>query len=494
VYGLSQLRRRLEAGVSSQALTAVILPLCVGVAAGVFVVDAFDPRLVPVVIVGSLVGIAAFVRSDWGLLALVFVVYTRLSNVLVRAHGLPSIAKIFIPLLVLIILVRWLVHKEQPGSWKRLFIALGLYGLIGIISLLHATDPDLTQTALWVFVKDSIVAFVVVVLMKDAVTFRRVAWALLAGGILLGSIATFQYLTGTFENTYLGFGKATVQNIVSGSGQSGYRLGGPGLGANAFGRYLLLVVPFALDRLLTEKQLLLRLLAGWALSTCVLSIFFTFSRGSFLALVVVLFVMLARRLPMVALVPVMVVITLALLQLSSTQFKDRLSELTKLLPGSTDSAAEKDASLRGRLSENISAIKMFYDEPIWGVGLGNYNIHYRRYAREVGLDGRKENRSAHSLYLETAAELGLVGLAWLVALQWLAFDGLWRARTGFLAQGMPGHASMCEATGVAIIGYLITGLFLHVSHPRLFWLMYGIAFAIPACVPRPSTRPEQPHH
>ena len=43
---------------------------------------------------------------------------------------------------------------------------------------------------------------------------------------------------------------------------------------------------------------------------------------------------------------------------------------------------------------------MFGDYPIFGVGPGNYPLHYLDYSQEIGLDPRLEQREAHSLYLE----------------------------------------------------------------------------------------------
>ena len=69
-----------------------------------------------------------------------------------------------------------------------------------------------------------------------------------------------------------------------------------------------------------------------------------------------------------------------------------------------------DVSIRGRASEALAAVAMFRDEPLGGVGYGAYDRNYVEYSTPVGLDPRREERAAHSLYLEIAAELGLVGV------------------------------------------------------------------------------------
>ena len=122
---------------------------------------------------------------------------------------------------------------------------------------------------------------------------------------------------------------------------------------------------------------------------------------------------------------------------------------------------------------------MFLDNPILGIGLNNYKSHYLEYSRDIGLDPRLEGRSPHSLYLEILSELGFLGILWFFALQWFAFRGLYFAYQKFESLGKSSYANISVSFGVALIGYLIAGIFLHVSHSRFFWLLYAIALSIP---------------
>jgi O-antigen ligase len=58
----------------------------------------------------------------------------------------------------------------------------------------------------------------------------------------------------------------------------------------------------------------------------------------------------------------------------------------------------------------IIAVQMFLENPILGVGKRNYQALYVEYSSMLGLDPRLEDRQAHSLYLELAAEMGMLGL------------------------------------------------------------------------------------
>ena len=170
-------------------------------------------------------------------------------------------------------------------------------------------------------------------------------------------------------------------------------------------------------------------------------------------------------------------------------YRERMSTFGQIWDGLRGRHVE-DSAVRGRLSEVRSAIGMIGDHPLLGVGSGNYEIHYPQYARVIGLDGRREERAAHSLYLEVAAENGMVGLAVFGGMLAFALAGIQRTRKVFLAAGETQLVQLTTAFGIAFVGFLIGSMFLHLSYPRFFWLIVGVAMAvrglaIPVAAPQP---------
>jgi O-antigen ligase len=153
------------------------------------------------------------------------------------------------------------------------------------------------------------------------------------------------------------------------------------------------------------------------------------------------------------------------------------------MPGSPGhKAAMSDDAFRGRKSEMIVALNMFLDHPIRGVGLGNYDVYYQKYSRKIFLDSRLEKRQAHSRYLEALAETGLVGFGAFCLIIWMMFRELWLARKAVVAKGINELADTITAFGIGMVGFLTTSIFLHDDFARFFWLLIGIAFAIPNIV------------
>lgn len=455
----------------------VALSVLVATVSAISVTVIGSPAKILVVVVGLLGVLGTIVQAEIGLLALVFMTYTRFSDVLVHYHGAPSTAKLFVALLVGAILIRWILYGQQPKGWQRPVALVTLYGLVGFSSLLYADDFARALGAVEDYIKDAIIAVIIAILMQRAVTMRRVIWALMATGIFMGTISVHQYLFDAFDNNYWGFGQAALMHIIGESND--YRISGPVGDPNFFAQILLVLVPLSLDRMWSEGRPALRLLAAWALAVSILTILFTFSRGAFLALVVVLALTFVRRPPRPIVLFLTLAITFPLLQFIPAGYTDRLRTLTEALPVIGGGDARTEVSFRGRTSELTVAWLMFMEHPIMGVGLDNYPYHYQRYSRQVGLDPRREARAPHSFYLQVAAESGLMGLTILWIILWVMLRRLGRAERDFLEAGMRNSAAMTAAFTIGVIGYLTGAVFLHAAYPRYFWLLFGIGLAIP---------------
>jgi O-antigen ligase len=426
-------------------------------------------------IAAMVVVICAFARPEWGLLALVFTLYANFSDVLFKYHHAPSIAKPFIGLMVAVIFVRRFLYGERPSGWMRPFLVLAAYGLVGAFSLLYAPSPAYTQTALSDYAKDMIVAMSVIMLLQRAKTLRRVIWVLLAAGILMATLSIYQQFTGTFDEIYWGLARSSASEIGADAER---RVSGPIGDPNFYAQILIVLVPLALDRLWSEPNRWLRLCAAWALSVASLTILFTYSRGGFLALIIALTLMWARRRPNLLTLLITVAAAVVLMQFAPDNYVERIKTIPESLMVFSGDTYTTDDSIRGRTSENRAAWMMFMDHPLTGVGLNNYPVLYQNYSRLIGMDPRSTMRAPHSFYLEIASQTGLLGLAAFGLVLWTVFGGLEQARKKFIAVGLPDYASMATAFSVGLTGYLTTAIFLHSAYPRFWWLLVGIAFSI----------------
>ncbi len=448
-----------------------------GAAAGLLVGNASSPVTLLALAVGGAAAAAILASPEVGLMALAFTTYVGLSNVLIQFHGAPSIGKILTPLVLLAILLRWARTGERPQGWQQPALLVSVYGLACTLSMLTASDPGTSLERLALLAKNAVVFTLVAHLVGGAKTLRRVVWVLIATGGFLGTIAVHQQLTGNFEFSYWGFGRAPEAFAVEGDTTT--RLGGPIGDPNFFGMMLLALVPMALDRALAERHRGLRIAAMWAALVTTLTIFFTYSRSALVSLVAVLLLFVAVRRPRPVQLATAALVVLLLAPLVPTSYGDRVAELASSVVELTERGTTREVSVRGRLSENLVAGQMFLEHPVIGVGLANYPVRYQEYSRKIGLDPRHTDRQPHNLYLEVLAETGLVGFAAFGLLLWVALRGAVAARRTLRDAGRTDLVFLIEGFTLGFGAYLIASIFLHATHSRYFWLLAGIAVALP---------------
>ncbi|NQV05520.1 O-antigen ligase family protein [bacterium] len=322
--------------------------------------------------------------------------------------------------------------------------------------------------------RDAIFAVIAGLLLQSGDALRKVVWVLVLGAGALGAVSTFQFLTGSFGSSFLGFAQASVENIVGATDD--YRISGPVGDPNFFAQWLVMVVPLAIDRFRSETSPALKAIAGGAALVISSAIVFTFSRGAVLGLAVVGAILLIAKPPKMRTVVTVAIAGILVLPILPPGYVERITTLGQV--GTVE--AGTDASIRGRTAEMKAGISMFEDHPFTGVGFGNYASNYVEYARQIGIEQRSEAREAHSLYLEVAAETGIPGMFAFAAIILVAGRSVLAARRRLLAGGRDDLAGICLALTASLAGYLITSVFLHMAFARPFWMIIGICLALPA--------------
>jgi len=219
----------------------------------------------------------------------------------------------------------------------------------------------------------------------------------------------------------------------------------------------------------------MKLIAGWALAVTVLSVVFSFSRGGFVALLVAFGVLVALRRPRFFPLLFSASLLIGLFQFVPTSYQDRIATLLQLTPNRN--TVLTDISFRGRTSENLAAIQMFLDNPITGVGIGNFEVKYQEYARKIGIDFRSVQRSAASLYLEVLAEQGLVGIIAFLLLMFYIIKSIFDARKYFLENGRIDEGDLTTALIASVAGYMTSAIVKNSAYSNAFWILMGIALS-----------------
>ncbi len=419
-------------------------------------------------------------RPTTGAPLLVAFVYLNLSQLLVRHFEVPSLLRL---LVFALLLAAWrtagrdsLANLRQP-----LTPALALYGVVVLTSTLWATDPALADARWWELGKACLLYALLATLLASPPALRRGAWAVTGSAALLGGLGVWQHLTGSFDRDLWGLARVKVAQIYGEVLEP--RIAGPLGDPNFFAQILVLALPVAIALALREPRRPRRLLAGAAALVIAPALMLTYSRGAGLALGVELAVLivLSRRRLRAAAAALAAAVLLALL--APAEVGRRLGTFAELLPGGESATLEPDSSFGERRLVTRTAWEMFVSAPVAGVGAGNYTAHFGDFADRVGsaerfYDAPGEAHYPHSLYLEIAAETGVLGLGAFALVLAAAAAALARARRCLAPRSLP--SALATAFTVALTGYLTSSLFLHGHFLRYLWLIFAFGAALRA--------------
>ena len=129
-----------------------------------------------------------------------------------------------------------------------------------------------------------------------------------------------------------------------------------------------------------------------------------------------------------------------------------------------------------------AGLAMWAHHPIFGVGPGNFPYAFFSNLHDVTLfPGADAKWVAHSLYVQTLAELGSTGFLSLLALLSIFMYLNAQTRKEALARNPSGRGSFeyCLAAGLdlAMVGFLICGIFLAVLYYPHLWILLGLSVA-----------------
>jgi O-antigen ligase len=299
----------------------------------------------------------------------------------------------------------------------------------------------------------------------------------------MGAIPLYQQVTKNFKNDFGGFGQTTEIGFRTGEVSSEgevrqVRLCGPIGEQNRYAQNLLMILPLGFFLHGNSRSKGLRLLAlactGFTFAGLVLS----FSRGAAVALMLLVGIAMFLRLiktrqiifALLAAAALLVVMPQYLLRLSS------IGSIRGFFEDDVGAADEPDGAIKGRVTEMLAAAQVFLDYPVVGVGPGMFKYYSQDYGNKLGIRRLKQTRQAHSLYLDLAAENGALGLLTFSGVIFFSLSRLARVRRRW-AGVRPDLSNAATAYMLAVIAYLATGIFLHMSYVRFFYLVLALASA-----------------
>lgn len=348
-----------------------------------------------------------------------------------------------------VVFVGWLAQtlvvkrKAQFELATKQNLALFGLGAVILLSIIVGAKTEFTLLASVAYLSGFVLYFLTVNLVSSAKVLTNLVWAGILSGTVVSIIGIYQILSGQFERSL------------------GTR-GDP----NYFASYLVVLIPLALSFLWSERSGVKKMILTIGVFLLVICSVLTFSRGALIALAGgLLWLVLKRRDKALTTI---VVISLALTIIVPSLF---------IFPRLSEALFEREkyggVSVSKRSGTLEAGIAMLVDNPVFGVGVGNFRYYYLKYAQPGTY--RSEQLEAHNTFLEVGAELGLIGLAFFVWLIWLTFSSLREAQA--LLKRRKGSEllfSLSQGAEASLVVMVVVSLFLSLENHNYLWLLIGL--------------------
>jgi O-antigen ligase len=233
-------------------------------------------------------------------------------------------------------------------------------------------------------------------------------------------------------------------------------------GPNPLGAYLVLVITLTVSLFIKNKNR--RLIGIIFVIVALIVIFFTYSRSAWLGLVLanglLIYQLIQNRKTRQLIFGIG--ITIAVILASTIAIFNRHSIVNNTLLHSDKSSRALDSSNEVRIEAVNRSLKSVVEQP-WGRGPGT--------AGPASFRNHHSPRLAENYYLQVAQEVGIIGLAIFITINFLIVKKLWQLRRQLLA----------TALLASFIGLLIVNMLSHAwaddTLSLLWWGMAGIALS-----------------
>jgi len=350
--------------------------------------------------------------------------------------------------------------------------------LLHFVSALTSARPydSVDSLEAWL-IEGLLLALLVANAVRTRAEVRTAAVALVAAGAVMGSVAIAQQFLGAAEHPFYGFGQLDA-TISDASGEIRTRLSGPIGETNRFAQIMAVLIPIAAVCAATAERR--KRAAWWAAAALIIGgMLFAFSRGAIVALGLALPFALLFHVVRVRHLIVTVIAAICVLA-AMPHYAERVVSIGQVALQTIGVGPvgfrNADGASRGRMTEMKAAGMLFLDHPVMGAGPGLAPHYYQEYASLVGGKVRADTRRTHNLYLQLAAETGVIGLAAFAHVVALTFSGLDRARRQLERTDRQLWGVVCGLE-LALIVSLASSLFLHAAYIRYFWLLIGLSAA-----------------
>ncbi len=235
---------------------------------------------------------------------------------------------------------------------------------------------------------------------------------------------------------------------------------------NFFGFFLLPFLCFAFYFGLATQNRWKKILYFSAFFLMTIAIPMTYSRSMIIVLFMTLFIIFWRQKKLLLFL-VLTVIVVGLIYLSFAGYFAKTGfTLTSFF------TATRAASITWRGYFAKTALRLFLDNPIFGIGTDCFFYKFKFYS---SVAPKLYQPVVHNSYLEILAGTGLVGTIPFLAIVFFSLRNFYKARNHYLAKGDKSRAILTEGLLIGFGSSLVSHFFLSEQHSILLWLFIAVS-------------------
>jgi len=348
------------------------------------------------------------------------------------------------------------------GQWKAVpkSFLVAVFLFVTILTAASVTGLDLSHSTIVMlnYFKAILLALLLAGCLVSESDIKTITIYCLVGLVIGSLFSLYQYITGQY----------VIQNIYI------QRAAGLRTDPNDTAMLLVTGIPLGLYWLFNTKKNITKLLCVGVILLILFSIMLTGSRGGFVTLLIIGLGFYIRK-PTIGATVLGGLLIVFMIALAPKTFVDRIETLV------TGQEKHGGKSMNNRLELQMTGIKLFLDNPVIGVGPGNFGLAYIQdkkpgYTPSKGSDFSHSYGVAHNMHLEMFVETGLFGGLLFELIMLLAFKG-------FLGYDKHNKTKQKSYTlgymlALSLIGLLFSGLFLSQGKNSVLWFIVGMGFAM----------------
>lgn len=286
------------------------------------------------------------------------------------------------------------------------------------------------------------------------------------GFAILALVTTYKRFRIVVITAILSFVLAAAQSVMNFLTHPDYlimaaRLQGTNFDPNYFAISLLPIIALSFYAGLAEKNFFWKIILLGSPVILLGALILTQSRGGLLGLGVMLLLAVFRAKNKFLGLITVGLISLALVYVMPNSVWERF-EKTRI----EDSYDDTIGSTVRRYYLAMAAWEMFLDHPIFGAGPGDFYYNCRLYYP------LKAGR-AHTMYLETMAEMGTIGIGLFLAVLFSALRS-----SGRIIKHGGVYGNYARGLWLGLVGFMVSAFFLHAQQEKVLWLIVFLSLAV----------------